>query len=166
MLTCACILTNTLCWLLSTGILRLISFITSTRKVLNKHLLTARVQEVQWAVLTEMNLGTSPGGTGGKFQQRTFLGCVLLPLSSSVSVLCAHRLLLQPGSPGAVQGRMWLWGHCRAEASKSKSCKTLPEQTAAFGAAKAPQLLTHVHVTDCCSELPYKEVGALWELLL
>lgn len=112
MLTCACILPNTRCWLLSTGIWRLICSITSTRNVLNKHLLTARAGSTAWPALTEMNLGTSPGGTGGKFQQSISWMCAF---TSQVWVSSGHRLLIQPGWPGAVQGRTWLQGNCRAE---------------------------------------------------
>lgn len=157
MLICACVLPNTQCWLLSTGILRLICFITSTRNLLNRHLLTAPVQEAQHEQCPQnWTLEPALREQVGSFS-RAFLGCVLLPLRSSVSVFCGQT----PRSARVT------WGSARQDmrASKSKSCETLPGTNCCLWGSKGSSAF-HVHVTDYCSKLPDKEVSAVWELLL
>lgn len=102
-----------------------------------------------------------PWGTGGKFQQ-------------SISWMCAFTSLLKcecPLWPQTPHPARVTWGSAGQDVAagqlrssglpRAKAVRHCQEQTAAFGAAKAPQLFSRVHLTDCCSKLPDKEVSAV-----
>lgn len=159
MLTCACILPDTRCWLLSTGIPRLMCFITSTRKVLSnclqhmcrKHSMSSADRNEPW---------NQPWGNRWEVSAEHFLDvCFYLSSQVWVSSVATDSSFSQGHLGQCREGRTWLRGHFRAEASMSKSCKILPGANCCLWGSKGPSAF-HSHSCHCCSKLPYKEVGA------